>query len=56
MLPNRIHLARLRLPAGAQDIVVEVLDESGRVAQRLEFDGVDVVAGSRTLLHHRSFR
>ena len=56
MLPDRIHLARLRLPAGIQDVVVEVFDEHGRVAQRLEFEGVEVVAGSRTLLHHRSFR
>ena len=56
MLPDRIHLARIRLPAGVQNIVVEVLDKSGRVAQRLEFEEVKVVAGSRTLLHHRSFR
>lgn len=56
MLPDRIHIARLRLPAGDHDVVVEILDEHGRVGQRLQFEGVEVVAGSRTLLHHRSFR
>lgn len=55
MLPDRIHVARLRLPAGHQDVIVEVLDETGRVAERLNFTGVTVVAGSRTLIHHRSF-
>jgi hypothetical protein len=56
MLPDRIHVARLRLPAGEQPVVVEVLDEHGRVAQRLDFGEVEVVAGSRTLIHHRSFQ
>jgi hypothetical protein len=55
MLPDRIHVARLRLPAGLQPVVVEILDDRGRVAQRLDFGEVEVVAGSRTLIHHRSF-
>lgn len=55
MLPDQMHIARLRVPAGVQDIVVEVLDPRGRVAERLDFEAVRVVDGSRTLLHHRSF-
>jgi len=56
MLPDRIHIARLRLPAGVHNITVEVLDTQQRVAERLEFEAVRVLPGSRTLIHHRSFR
>jgi hypothetical protein len=56
MLPDRIHIARLRLPEGTHRISVEVLDAQGRIGQRLEFEDVRVVRGSRTILHHRSFR
>ena len=55
-LPDTIHLARLTLPAGTHSVTVEVLDRSGRVAQTATYDAVTVVAGSRTLLHHRSYR
>lgn len=56
MLPDRIHMARLRLPVGTHTVRVEVLNRRGRVGQTLEFTDVRVVPGSRTLLHHRSFR
>jgi hypothetical protein len=56
MLPDRIHMARLRLPMGNHTVRVEVLNRRGRVGQTLEFTDVKVVPGSRTLLHHRSFR
>ena len=56
MLPDRIHLARLRLPAGTHTVRVEVLDARGRVGETLEFEDVRVVPRSRTLIHHRSFR
>lgn len=55
-LPDAIHIARLALPAGTHTVTVEVLDRSGRVAQTATYDAVKVVAGSRTLLHHRSYR
>lgn len=56
MLPDRIHLARLAVPAGTHTIEVEVLDGSGRVGQRATFEAVTVRAGQRTVLHHRSYR
>jgi hypothetical protein len=56
MLPDRIHLARLRLPAGSHTVRVEVLDLNGSVGQTLEFTDVRIVPRSRTLIHHRSFR
>lgn len=56
MLPDRIHVARLRLPAGTHDLRVEVLDSRGSVARQLQYEAVEVVAGSRTLIHHRTFR
>ena len=55
-LPDRIHLARLRLPAGRHDLRVEVLDRRGQVAQTVDFEGVVVRRGQRTLVHHRSVR
>lgn len=55
-LPDAIHIARLALPEGTHTITVDVLDRSGRVAQTATYDAVQVVAGSRTLLHHRSYR
>jgi hypothetical protein len=55
-LPHAIHLARLALPAGTHEVKVDVLDHSGRVAQSAIFEHVRVVAGERTLLHHRTYR
>lgn len=55
-LPHAIHLARLALPAGTHEVKVDVLDHSGRVAQSAIFEDVRVVAGERTLLHHRTYR
>ena len=54
-LPDEIHVARLRLPAGDHEVAVEVLDRSGRVAQTATFETVRVVAGERTILHHRTY-
>jgi hypothetical protein len=56
MLPDRIHIAQLRLPEGTHDVTVQILDARGRIGQTLEFDDVKVIGGSRTVLHHRSFR
>ncbi len=54
-LPDTIHLARLRLPEGRHRLVLEVLDRSGKVAQTATYDDVVVVAGERTILHHRTY-
>ncbi len=55
-LPDRISIARLRLPAGRHRVVVECLDEKGRVGQTATFDEVLVVPGESTILRHRSYR
>jgi len=54
-LPDEIHVARLRLPAGEHRVLLEVLDRSGTVAQTATYETVRVVAGQRTLLHHRTY-
>lgn len=54
-LPDEIHVARLRLPEGEHLVMLEVLDRSGTVAQTATYQTVRVVAGQRTLLHHRTY-
>lgn len=55
MLPDKMHMARLRLPEGTHRVVVEVLDVDGQVAQTATFDDVIVRPGDLTLLQHRSY-
>lgn len=54
-LPDEIHVARLRLPAGEHRVLLEVLDRRGTVAQTATYETVRVVAGQRTILHHRTY-
>jgi hypothetical protein len=56
LLPDRIHMARLRLPAGTYRAVVEVLDDHGEVAQTATFAQVQVLPGELTVIHHRSYQ
>ena len=53
-LPADIQLARIPLAPGEYDLDVELLDMSGRVAQRLHYPGVTLRAGKKTFLscHH----
>ncbi len=55
-LPDRIHMARIRLPEGVHAVEVEILDAQGRVGQTATFEQVEIVPGEITLLHHRSYR
>lgn len=55
MLPDRIHVARLRLPTGIHPVVVEVLDTQGRVAETATFERVQVVPQGITVLHYRTY-
>lgn len=56
MLPDKMHMARLRLPEGTHRVVVEILDRDGQVAQTATFDDVIVRPGDLTLLQHRTYR
>ena len=49
-LPADIQLARIPLEPGEYDLDVELLDMSGRVAQRLHYPGVTLRAGKKTFL------
>jgi hypothetical protein len=55
LLPDRIHLARMRLPAGVHSVVVEVLDGDGAVAQTATFQRVEIRAGETTVITHRTY-
>jgi len=55
-LPDRIHMLRLRLPEGEHEVLLEVLDTQGQVAQTATYEAVQVLPGRITLLQHRSYR
>ena len=55
-LPDKMHMARMRLPAGVHHVVVDVLDGQGTVRQTATFDQVLIKAGEATIIRHRSFR
>jgi hypothetical protein len=56
MLPDRIHIAQLRVPAGEHRVVVECLDNSGRVGRTATFETVRVDPGESTILRFRTYR
>jgi hypothetical protein len=53
-LPDRMAVARLRLPPGRHDLRVEYLDPAGRVVTS-ETEPVDIVDGGWVFLNRRSF-
>jgi hypothetical protein len=55
-LPDRIHVAQLRLPAGDHRVVVECLDSTGQVGQTATFETVRVEPGESTILRFRTYR
>ncbi|HKI83020.1 MAG TPA: hypothetical protein VKA63_01690 [Candidatus Krumholzibacteria bacterium] len=55
-LPDRIHVAQLRVPAGDHRVVVECLDSTGRVGRTATFDEVRVEPGESTILRFRTYR
>ena len=53
LLPDRVSLARFRLPPGEHIVTVEVLDRWGSVAERIELPPVRIRAGERVFLSRR---
>lgn len=53
LLPNRISVARFTLPPGEHQVRVEVLDESGAVAQTVELGKVTLQPGGTLVLNRR---
>ncbi|HOC43836.1 MAG TPA: hypothetical protein PKJ99_12545 [Thermoanaerobaculales bacterium] len=53
-LPDRLSVARLRLPAGRQELRIEYLDPAGNVVAS-ETETIEVVAGGFVFLNRRSF-
>ena len=55
-LPARIHMARLKLPPGTVDLLVELLDSRGNLVEEQLFPDLTVTAGRPLVLSHRSFQ
>ena len=55
-LPHTIQIGRLRLPAGAHDITVEILDGRERIIEQKTFPAVQIRGGERTFLSFRTYR
>lgn len=53
LLPDRLEMARLRLPAGEHKVTVEVLDANGQVARLDTVGTVKVGAGGVSVINHR---
>ncbi len=54
-LPEQIHLIRLRLPAGAHDLALELQDDAGRTIGTAVVPAVVVRRGEWTFASHRVF-
>jgi hypothetical protein len=52
-LPNAVGLARLSLPAGTHDLIIELRDGAGRKAGEMLLPGVAVSAGGWTFVDQR---
>ena len=55
-LPARVHMARLSLPPGTVDLLVELIDNRGETVEERLFPAVRFEAGRPVVLSHRSFR
>lgn len=54
-LPARLHVARLMLPAGRHDLVVDMVAYGGKETPGMKvFEGVDIKGGKITFLHYRT--
>lgn len=56
LLPDRVHLARMRLPAGIHEVEVDLLDIGGRTRETATFERVEVRPGELTVIPLRSYR
>jgi len=55
-LPKTIWMGKLQLPPGTIDVVVEFLNERGRVIDAHTFSAVELTSSRPVFLSHRSFR
>ena len=55
-LPGAIAMARLEVPAGTNDLVLEFLDGRGKPVETRTFSQIEVAAGQTVFLNARSFR
>ena len=55
-LPGSIHMARLSLPPGTVDLVVELLDDRGSLVESQQIPGVEVTADKPVFLNYRGYR
>ncbi|MDE2490824.1 MAG: hypothetical protein KGM24_08240 [Elusimicrobia bacterium] len=53
-LPAQIRMARVKLPAGTHDVVVQFKNAAGAVVEQHEFKDVVIQAGKRTYLSYRT--
>ncbi len=54
MLPARLHFARLRVPAGRRNIVVDIVGNGSTQEGVKKFENVEVKAGKQTFLIYRT--
>ena len=55
-LPRTIWMARIRMPPGTREVVLEFINAQGGVVDRHEFTGVEAGGGHPVFLSWRSFR
>ncbi len=55
-LPRQIRVARLRVPAGTVDLILEFVNGKGRVVDGFRFTGIEVAEGQRVFLNYRSYK
>lgn len=54
-LPARLHIARLTLPSGRHDVVLDMVDNNGAVRKgEKRWENVEVKGGSQVFLHYRT--
>ena len=53
-LPARLHFARLRLPSGQHNIIVDIVGNGGRQLEVKRFENVVVKPGKQTFLNYRT--
>ena len=55
-LPRQIRVARLRVPAGTVDLILEFVNGKGRVVDGFRFTGIEVAEAQRVFLNYRSYK
>jgi len=55
-LPGQIHMARLNLPPGTVDLMIEFMDGGGRVIESQVMPAVEIEKGKPVFLNYRGYR